>query len=40
MNASAGTALQMKGDMQNGKCSKGYVRTFQLKLSEELPSSN
>lgn len=31
MSESAGTALEMKGDRQNEK----YVRSFQVKLSEE-----
>lgn len=39
MNESAGTALEMKGDMQNKKHSKDCLRTFQLKLSKEFTSS-
>lgn len=39
MSEPAGTALEMKGDTQNGKLSKDYLRTFHWKLSEEPPGS-
>lgn len=37
-NESAGTALEMKGDMQNEKYAGGYLRIFQPKLSKAFGS--